>query len=318
MKRREFFKSGLLVVAGAVVGTVGASQEGVAKIPQVYELEKIRNSLSEAGMADHDKYFAELINTNTHLDLSPDQHKVLTSILDGNHTMVVASSGWGKTFMAAAAALELVQANPNYRVGVFCPSFRQSGYILDEIQKQTSKWKKAPSINSNNSMWFVMLPNGSQIRSFPVTDGSRLKGARFHTVIIDEAASLPEDVFNMCIRPTLATQAGEIIPSGRIVMFTQAGYQNWVYTLYRKYQIAERVQPFGGYKAFNFPWNSVPKGFIDLEMLNSAQHDMPEDLFDMTYEARWIRPGGVRYYANPQPYLPTNIEVSDLWKPKKE
>ena len=58
-------------------------------------------------------------------------------------------------------------------------------------------------ISKQNDEWVMEIGNSS-IRALPLGDGSKLRGFRFHRIIIDEMLLMPERVYNEVIVPFLS------------------------------------------------------------------------------------------------------------------
>jgi hypothetical protein len=147
--------------------------------------------------------------------LIPTQRIVANRVWNARSSIVVACRGFGKTRMAATLAVLKALLWPGRRIGCLSASFRQSKQIFEEIIKI---WERSPILQqctvkqpiiSNDScrLDFKTIPSHepSTIRALPLADGSKIRGARFHTIFVDEAVHVPEDVFQMVIRPMAAT-----------------------------------------------------------------------------------------------------------------
>jgi hypothetical protein len=245
-----------------------APQENLVQLwrdnPSVAAHDLLHNPLSD----DEDEQF----------ELIPIQRLIVNRVSKARSSIVVACRGFGKTRMAATIAILQAWLNPGRRVGCLSASFRQSKQIFEEIGKI---WSMSPLLQqcterhpviSNDScrLEFRPIPGfyPSTIRALPLADGSKIRGARFHLILVDEAVHVPEDVFQMVIRPMAATRqnprAGmrierekdkikalglpseierkqleeleKFIGANQIVMLTSGYYSfNYVYNLYRKY-----------------------------------------------------------------------------------
>lgn len=240
----------------------------------------------------------ELVNTDIDLDLTPDQHMVLTSILDGHRTMVVACRGWGKTFMVGVAAEYLAKSKPGTRVGIFTASMRQSGQVFTQINKRISK----RLYQSEGGEYRITFANGSSIRSFSPSDAHRLHETMFDHILLDEATHIPQ-IYVLDIMSTLLT------PNiGSAHFFMSASHTE--NHMYRRFTKATET---GLYRTYTFPWYSVPKGFLDQSTLLRAKAEWDSVLFDRDYGCEWTKL--VRYHY-PNPWVSdfdSNKSVS-IWK----
>lgn len=217
-------------------------------------------------------------NPDDRFELIPIQRVVANRVWKARSSIVVACRGWGKTRMAATLAILQAWLNPGRRVGCLSASFRQSKQIFEEISKI---WERSPLLKqctirhpviSNDAcrLDFKAVPgeDPSTIRALPLADGAKIRGARFHFIVVDECVHVPEDVFQMVIRPMAATHQDPVramriekekdkirslglppdiereyieeletfVGANQIVMLTSGYYSfNYVYNLYRKY-----------------------------------------------------------------------------------
>ena len=56
--------------------------------------------------------------------------------------------------------------------------------------------------SKSNDEWLMEI-GSSRIRALPLGDGSKLRGFRFHRIIIDEFLLMPERIYNEVIVPFL-------------------------------------------------------------------------------------------------------------------
>jgi hypothetical protein len=211
-------------------------------------------------------------------ELIAPQRIIANRVWYAKSAIVIACRGFGKTRMAATLAILQAWLYPGRRIGCLSASFRQAKQIFDEIIRI---WERSPLLQQSTTrrpiisndmcrLDFRPIPgrDGSTIRALPLADGSKIRGQRFHTIFVDEAVHVPEDVFNLVIRPMAATHQNpvqamrierekekiremnlpadieakkikeleEYVGANRIVMLTSGYYSfNYVYKLYCKY-----------------------------------------------------------------------------------
>lgn len=143
------------------------------------------------------------------VELYPFQHILMNGIMKNDYSMLVASRGIGKTWLAALAVIELALFNPGWKIGVMANSFRQSKGVLkkieDIIKKPEATLLKAcmGEIRKGNDEW--TLPIGDSLAiCLPLGSGEKLRGFRFNALIIDEFLLFPESVYTEIIIPFLA------------------------------------------------------------------------------------------------------------------
>ncbi len=114
-------------------------------------------------------------------------------------------------------------------------------------------------------VWFLSADNPDNIRGFG-----------FQGLVIDEAASIPQDVWHYVLRPTIAQTLGWAVfvstPKGR----------NWFYDLFtRGMDPGEK-----DYASFSFPSKASP--YFPEKEWEEARRTLPEDVFKQEYEAEFL------------------------------
>jgi len=114
-------------------------------------------------------------------------------------------------------------------------------------------------------IWFLSADNPDSIR-----------GYGFNGIVIDEAASIPADVWHYVIRPTISQTLGWAVfcstPKGR----------NWFYDLYTRGQDPAELD----YQSFTFPSRASP--FFPAAEWEEAQRTLPSDVFRQEYMAEFL------------------------------
>jgi hypothetical protein len=155
---------------------------------------------------------------------------------------------------------------------------------------------------------------GSKIQAVPLGDGTKIRGSRFFSIICDEFPHIPEEIFNMVIRPMAATVADpmenveriqrqrELVEAGLVaedeidekkvanqILITSSGYFtfNHMYDLYSVYK-KEMLSGNDKYAVFRIPYGLLPEGFLDEDNISSARKEMSSLEFSMEYEAAFI------------------------------
>ena len=114
-------------------------------------------------------------------------------------------------------------------------------------------------------IWFLSADNPDAIL-----------GYGFQGLVIDEAASVPEEVWNYVLRPTLSQTLGWAVfvstPKGR----------NWFYDMYQRgLDPAEK-----DYASFRFPSYMSP--YFPMKEWEEAKRSLPEDVFRQEYMAEFL------------------------------
>ena len=156
-------------------------------------------------------YFFDQVKT---IEILPDEVTYDFSIPDGHNFI---SNGFisHNTFSDAVFAVLRALLFPGEKVGIFGPSYRQSKFIFDEISKiydispilRDSCEKKPTKMVDLCYLQFKSTGNrpGSVIHALPLGSGDTIRGARYFTIIGDEAAQIPREVLDVVVRGMMAT-----------------------------------------------------------------------------------------------------------------
>ena len=258
------------------------------------------------------------------IKLADIQKVVLRAMWNKNYVMSIMCRGSGKTFLNGVFACLKCMLYPGHRVGLLAPTFRQSKFMFDECDRL---WKRSPIFQSatikkpthqsdNCYIEFKSVAGrpGSKIQAVPLGDGTKIRGSRFFSIICDEFPHIPEEIFNMVIRPMAATVADpmenveriqrqrELVEAGLVaeseidekkvanqILITSSGYFtfNHMYDLYSVYK-KEMLSGNDKYAVFRIPYELLPEGFLDDDNINSARKEMSSLEFSMEYEAAFI------------------------------
>jgi len=285
-----------------------------------------RKKIMNSKLNEHIVTVSEVVLNQT---LAHHQKEILGGVTSNKNSIIIMNRGGSKTFMIAYLALINAWTHPGIRIGCFASSFRQSKLIYEQIKKiieaspilQSNIYEKFSSLDN----WSITFNKGlnsksSIIQSFPLNDGCKLKGKRYDQVYIDEGYTLPEDVFDMVIRPMVMTSQDPFqfmkhtelkeyinncaltrankdkclavaeqdyneyltkFPPKKIVIFSTAYYDNWLYTLYNSYY--KKDDCF----TVTYSYLNMPKGWFDDEYLKN-QRSKDEELFRMEYGSVWL------------------------------
>jgi len=124
-----------------------------------------------------------------------------------------------------------------------------------------------PGLNGSpiSRVWFLSADNPDNIRGFG-----------FRGLVIDEAASIPVDVWHYVLRPTIAQTLGWAVfvstPKGR----------NWFYDLFTRGLDPRETD----YASFRFPSNASP--YFPAKEWEEAKRTLPADVFRQEYEAEFL------------------------------
>ena len=183
---------------------------------------------------------------------------------------------FGKTYCLAGELLDWARRQggdygwvaPTYNVadrGV--EAFREvGGAILQVCGRAPSRVEiQGPGGVPPTRIWFLSADNPDSIRGFG-----------FRGLVIDEAASIPQDVWHYVLRPTISQTLGWAVfvstPKGR----------NWFYDLFTRGNDPTEMD----YASFTFPSKASP--FFPEKEWEEARRTLPEDVFRQEYMAEFL------------------------------
>tara|TARA_R100001530_G_scaffold104276_3_gene72617 strand:+ start:9202 stop:10236 length:1035 start_codon:yes stop_codon:yes gene_type:complete len=135
---------------------------------------------------------------------------------------------------------------------------------------------------ANESELTITLPNGAVIAFRSGEKADNLYGDDVHAAVIDEATRVREESWH-AIRSTLTHTRGPLRIIGNV-----KGRRNWAYRLAR---MAESGEPNWHYAKLT-AYDAVDAGVLDLEEVEQAKRQLPENVFKELYLAEPSDDGG--------------------------
>ena len=143
------------------------------------------------------------------IKLFPFQHMSIKAMFETDYFMGGWSRGMSKSFTTAIFAALDAMLNQGVEIGILSKSFRQAKMIFKKIEDIAAKPEAAlfaqciTKKSKSNDEWLLEIGR-SRIRALPLGDGEKLRGFRFHRIIIDEFLLMPERIYNEVIVPFLS------------------------------------------------------------------------------------------------------------------
>ena len=135
------------------------------------------------------------------------QRILLRGMWFNKNTMLLLSRGIGKSYMMAVFAVLYAMLYPGVVIGVIAPTFKQTEFLFNKIAEIhiNSAYFRAccPKIQRTSYRCLAKMLNGSYIEGLPVGTGDGIRGQRYNVVLIDEYATVDEDIIKRVIRPML-------------------------------------------------------------------------------------------------------------------
>jgi hypothetical protein len=239
----------------------------------------------------------------------------------GNGIIHHNSRGMSKSYTTGIYAVLDAILNQGVETGILSRSFRQSKMIFKKIEDIAAKPEAyllkqcITKISKSNDEW-VMEIGRSRIRALPLGDGEKLRGFRFHRIIIDEFLLMPERIYNEVIIPFLSvvqnpTQREELYnletqlinkgemteedryiwPNNKLIALSSASFKfEYLYKLYEQYENLIS-NPKNKEKTkrciMQFSYDCAPVQLYDQNLINQAKSTMSESQFLREFGAQF-------------------------------
>jgi hypothetical protein len=291
------------------------------------ELLKITGHLEEKDAKYHlHNFLRENITFTTNLiagvDLFPFQHLAIKSMLETDYFLGIWSRGMSKSFSTAIYAFLDAIFNQGVQIGILAATFRQSKMIFEKIEDIANKPEAQflsqciTKKSKKNDQWTLEIGE-SKIIALPLGDGSKLRGFRFHRIIIDEFLLMPEHVYNEVILPFLSVVQNpterekvrklenELIaqgkmkeedryqwPNNKLIALSSASYKfEYLYKVYETFEdlilngIPEHSNDTSKRVIMHFSYDVAPEALYDQNLINQSKQTMSQSQFDREFNA---------------------------------
>jgi intein/homing endonuclease len=239
----------------------------------------------------------------------------------GNGIVHHNSRGMSKSYTTGIFAILDAILNQGIEIGIMSRSFRQSKMIFKKIEDIAAKPEAyllkqcITHVSKNNDEWLMEIGK-SRIRALPLGDGEKLRGFRFHRIIIDEFLLMPERIYNEVIVPFLSvvqnpTQREELYnletqliekgemkeedryvwPNNKLIALSSASFKfEYLYKLYEQYDnLIHNPKPTDSSKrcVMQFSYDCAPVQLYDQNLINQAKSTMSESQFQREFGAQF-------------------------------
>jgi hypothetical protein len=256
------------------------------------------------------------------VELFPFQHLAIKSMLETDYFLGIWSRGMSKSFSTAIYAFLDAIFNQGVQTGIMAATFRQSKMIFEKIEDIARKPEAqflAQCItkkSKKNDQWTLEIGE-SKIIALPLGDGSKLRGFRFHRIIIDEFLLMPENIYNEVILPFLSVVQNptereklrrledQLIakgkmdekdrhqwPSNKLIALSSASYKfEYLYKVYETFENLILEGPGRGSKdtakrvIMHLSYDVAPEALYDQNLINQSKQTMSQSQFDREFNA---------------------------------
>jgi len=252
--------------------------------------------------------------------LFPFQHMAVKSMFQTDYFLGVWSRGMSKSWTTGVFAFMDAILNQGVQIGILSKSFRQAKMIFKKIEDIANKPEAAflaqciTKTSKTNDQWTLQIGD-SQIHALPLGDGEKLRGFRFHRIIIDEFLLMPERIYNEVIIPFLSVvenptqredlynletkliEKGEMLeseryvwPNNKLIMLSSASYKfEYMYKVYEQFDqliLSGNKSPRDANRVvMHFSYDCAPKQLYDQNLIDQAKASMSQAQFDREFGA---------------------------------
>jgi hypothetical protein len=162
------------------------------------------------------EYFSFLCKHVFNINILPSQALFLCELWNRKFPMLIASRGFGKSFILSLYSMIRALILPERKVVVVGAAFRQSKVLFEYME---TIWNNSPILRSmcdsssgprRDVDRCVMRINKSRVTCLPLGDGQKIRGQRANDIISDEFASIPRDIFETVVAGFAAVSSDPI------------------------------------------------------------------------------------------------------------
>ena len=162
------------------------------------------------------EYFCFICKHIFNVEILPVQALMIRELWNRKFPMLIASRGFGKSFILSLYAMMRALLLPNRKIVIVGAAFRQSKVLFEYMD---GIWRNSPILrdivgSSGGPRKDVdmcrMIIGKSTITCLPLGDGSKIRGQRANDIIADEFASIPRTIFENVVAGFAAVSASPI------------------------------------------------------------------------------------------------------------
>lgn len=152
------------------------------------------------------------------IDLLPIQAAVIGEMWSKPFPMLVASRGFGKSFLLAVYCILRLVLAPGTKIVIVGAAFRQSKIVFEYME---TIWKKSPILQNiaqghddgprSQQDRMTMRINDGYAIAIPIGDGQKIRGLRAHIIVSDEFGSIPPDIYETVVAGFGAVSASPVL-----------------------------------------------------------------------------------------------------------
>lgn len=257
------------------------------------------------------------------IKLFPYQEIALKCMFRKDFSLTVCARGFGKTFVGGVFCSLYALFEPDTKIAILAPSFKQSKNLFAFIDKFANSpggifFREAIHGKSSHTQdeWSVKIGT-SEIKALPLGSGDKIRGFRANVILIDELLAVPPHIVEEVIKPFMVVAQNPVerqetyeqetkliergllkehertkFKSNKLVTLTSASYKfEHLYDTYQGYieSILGKKKDNDGatYSVVKMSYKALPSQYYDMKVINDALRTMSEAQFKREYEAEF-------------------------------
>lgn len=243
------------------------------------------------------EYLSFLTHQILGIQLLPSQALFLKEIWNRKFPMLIASRGFGKSFMLSLYAVLRALILPKRKVVVVGAAFRQSKVLFEYME---TIWRNAHMLRDmcdgdsgprRDTDRCTLRLNDSTVTCLPLGDGQKIRGQRANDIIADEFASIPREIFENVVAGFAAVSADPIENVKRMAAQKKAQELGVELQEEQQQEVKKDNQiilsgtayyDFNHFATYWKKWKSIIKSQGDLGRLREIFGEDPPESFDWT------------------------------------
>ena len=210
--------------------------------------------------------------------------------------MVIASRGFGKSFMLSLYAILRALILPQRKIVIVGAAFRQSKVLFEYME---TIWRNSPMLRDicdgdsgprRDTDRCTLRLNDSTVTCLPLGDGQKIRGQRANDIIADEFASIPREIFENVVAGFAAVSSNPVENVKRVAAEEKAkelgvDLDEEVKEVKKDNQIVlsgTAYYDFNHFATYWKKWKSIIKSKGERSKLREIFGEDPPDNFDWT------------------------------------
>ena len=249
-----------------------------------------------AWLMSRPEYLSFLTHHILNIQLLPSQSLVLQEVWERKFPMLIASRGFGKSFMLSLYAIIRALILPQRKIVIVGAAFRQSKVLFEYME---TIWRNAPMLRDmcdgnsgprRDTDRCTLRLNDSTVTCLPLGDGQKIRGQRANDIIADEFASIPREIFENVVAGFAAVSSNPVENVKRVAAEKKAKelgiiLDSDVKEVKKDNQIVlsgTAYYDFNHFATYWKKWKSIIKSNGDISKLREVFGEDPPENFDWT------------------------------------